>query len=146
MDMARLAEFVGNHWIMSSGLFIVSLLLIQDLYDTLTRKHKSTSPAAAVALLNDEDAVVIDVRDPQEYAKGHIENAIHVPFARLDEKIFELSIHKDKPVIVACQQGTRSAAACKKLVKAGFAQVHDLKGGILAWEDAKLPLITRKGK
>lgn len=143
MDITQLAEFISNHWIMSSGWFIVTLLLIQDVFETLTRKYKSTSPTGAVALMNQEDTLVLDVREPSEYAKGHIENAVSIPFAKLDQRLHELESHKNKPVIVACQQGTRSAAACNKLIKAGFSQVHYLKGGILAWEDAKLPL--RKG-
>lgn len=146
MDMERTIEFISNHWILSSGLFIVTLLLIQDFYDSITRTYKVVSPAAAVALLNDERTIVIDVREPHEYAKGHIENAMAIPLSRVDEKLYELESHKNSPVIVTCQQGTRSAHICKKLTKAGFTEVYDLKGGMLAWEDAKLPVTKKKGK
>lgn len=145
MDMERIGEFVGNHWILSSGWFVVSLLLLQDFFDLLTNKHKSITPTDAVALLNNEETLIIDVREPSEFASGHIVNAQNIMFAKLDDQLANLEDHKNKPVIVTCQQGTRSAAACKKLVKAGFTQVHDLRGGILAWEDAKLPL-TKKSK
>jgi rhodanese-related sulfurtransferase len=146
METERILEFISNHWILSSGLFIVTLLLIQDFFETLTRKYKTTTPTGAVALLNDDETIVIDVREPHEYAKGHIENARHISLGRLDEKLYELSPHKTTPIIVTCQQGTRSSHACKKLVKAGFTQVYDMKGGMLAWEDLKLPVTTKKKK
>ncbi len=146
MDIERTLEFVSNHWILSSGLFVVTLLLIQDLFDSITRKHKVITPTGAVALLNDERTIVIDVREPHEYAKGHIENSLAIPLARVDEKLYELQQYKDTPVIVTCQQGTRSAHVCKKLTKAGFTQVYDLKGGMLAWEDEKLPVTKKKTK
>ena len=146
MDMERTIEFVSNHWIMSSGLFVVSLLLVQDLFDAMTRKYKAISPAGAVALLNDERTIVVDVREPHEFAKGHIENARNISLGSLDEKIYELEPYKNSPIIIACQQGTRSKEACKKLVKQGFTQVYELSGGILSWEDQKLPVSRKKNK
>jgi len=144
MDMGRLIEFVSNHWIMSSGLFIVALLLIQDLFDIAFRKYKTISPAESVALLNDDRTILIDVREPQEFANGHIENARHIPFARLDEKFYELEPYKGSPIIVTCQQGTRSKEVCKKLIKRGFTQVYEMHGGMLAWQDMKLPIRKKK--
>ncbi|MBS1214830.1 MAG: rhodanese-like protein, partial [Proteobacteria bacterium] len=87
MDMERTLEFISNHWIMSSGLFVVTLLLIQDIFDSITRKYKVVTPAGAVTLLNDDQTIVIDVREPHEYAKGHIENALAISLARVDEKL-----------------------------------------------------------
>ena len=144
MDIDRIFEFVSNHWIMSSGLFVVTLLLIQDLFDSAFRKYKTTSPVGAVALLNDDRTILIDVREPHEFANGHIENARHIPYSRLDEKIYELERHKDSPIIVVCQTGTRSQPACKKLSKLGFTQVYEMKGGMLAWQDMKYPISKKK--
>lgn len=145
MNIERILEFAGNHWLLAAGLFIVILLLIQDLFDSLTRRYRTTTPTGAVALLNIDNSIIIDVRDTSEYSKGHIENALHIPLSSLDGKLYELEPHKQSPVIVTCQQGSRSAPACKKLHKAGFTQVYDMRGGMLAWEDAKLP-ISRKRK
>lgn len=145
MDIERTLQFISNHWLLSSGQFIVSLLLVQDFYDTLTRKYKTATPAAAVALLNQEGSIVIDVREPAEFAKGHIEGARHIPLVRVKEKFFELEPYKNSPILVYCQQGTRSKEACKQLAAEGFTQVYYLDGGILTWQDQKLPLV-RKGK
>lgn len=146
MEIERTIEFIGNHWILSSGLFIVSLLLVQDLFDSITRKYKTASPAVAVRLLNEENILVIDVRDPAEFAKGHIEGARTIPLPRLKEKLFELEPHKDAPILVCCQQGTLSKEACKQLAAAGFSQVYSLDGGLLTWQDQKLPLVRKSKK
>jgi rhodanese-related sulfurtransferase len=145
MNIEKVLEFVGNHWMLAAGLFIVTLLLVQDFFDSLTRRYRTTTPAGAVVLLNNDDTILIDVRESAEFAKGHIENALPIPLSSLDGKLYELEQYKQTPVIVTCQQGSRSSAACKKLHKAGFTQVYDMKGGMLAWEDAKLP-INRKRK
>ena len=146
MEIERTIQFISNHWMLSSGHFIVSLLLVQDLIDTATRKYKTASPAAAVALLNQDATVVIDVRDPADFAKGHIEGARQIALARLKEKLFELEAHKASPVLVYCQQGTHSKEACKQLAAAGFTQVYYLEGGVLTWQDQKLPLVRKNKK
>ncbi len=146
MEIERTVQFIGNHWILSSGYFIVSLLLIQDLFETITRKYKTATPANAVMLLNQENAIAIDVRDPDKYAQGHIEGARQISLLRLKEKLFELEPHKDSPILVYCQQGTHSKEACKQLIAAGFTQVYYLDGGILTWQDQKLPLVKRNKK
>jgi rhodanese-related sulfurtransferase len=146
MEIERTIQFIGNHWILSSGHFIVSLLLIQDLFDTVTRKYKTATPATAVALLNRDDTVVIDVREPADFAKGHIDGARAIALPRLKEKLFELEPHKNSPVLVYCQQGTLSKEACKQLTAAGFAQVYYLDGGLITWQDQKLPLVRKNKK
>ncbi len=141
--MDRIFEFIGNHWIMVAATVIVAILLLQDLVETLMRKHKLVTPAGAVALMNDEGSVVIDVRELHEFTDGHIENAVHIPLGKIEERLYELETHKNAPVIVTCQSGTRAPQACGKLAKAGFTDVYELQGGMVAWEEQKLP-ITRK--
>jgi rhodanese-related sulfurtransferase len=146
VTMDRLLEFIGNHWVMTSGLFIVTILLIQDFIETAFRKHKMVSPTEAVVLMNDENTAVVDVRDANEYAEGHIEGARNIPLAKIEERAFELQDYKQKPVIVTCQSGTRSPAASRKLSTLGFTQVFEMKGGILAWQDQKLPVTKKRNK
>ena len=141
----RLLEFIGNHWLMASALFIIIILLIQDLIDSALRKHKMPSPTEAVVLMNDDRTLIVDVREPNEFAEGHIEGAQNIPLAKLDERAAELESHKASPIIVTCQSGTRSSAAGKKLTALGFSQIHELKGGMFGWKDQNLP-ITKKRK
>ena len=140
----QLLEFVGNHWLMTSALFIVTLLLIQDILDTAFRKHKTLSPAEAVVLMNDDNTVVIDVREPNEFSEGHIEGARNIPLAKLTERAGELESHKQTPVIVTCQSGTRSMAAGKTLTQLGFTQIYEMKGGMFAWKDQNLPISKKR--
>ncbi len=99
------------------------------------------SVTEAVSLINRNNALVLDVRETTEFVTGHIVDAKHIPLAMLAERINELKKYKDKPILVHCQRGMRSAKACDILRKAEFTQVHHLQGGIEAWLSAKLPVI-----
>jgi rhodanese-related sulfurtransferase len=96
--------------------------------------------------MNSEDTVIVDVREEHEYNKGHIEDAINVPFGKFDENVKKLEAYKKSPLIVVCQTGTRSIPASKKLCKLGFGKVFNLTGGMQAWEDSKLPIKVKKKK
>lgn len=142
----RLLEFIAHHWVMASALFIVTILLVQDLLDSAFRKHKTLSPNEAVLLLNDDSTLLIDVRDADEFGGGHIKNARNIPIAKLEERAGELGTHKDTPILVTCQSGTRSLAAGKTLTKLGFTNVHEMKGGMFAWQDYGLPITKKRNK
>ena len=101
------------------------------------------SPQQATLLLNREDALVIDVREANEWSAGHIPNARHVPLAQLEKRLSELEKLKDRPLIINCQSGNRSEAACRTLKKHGFEKVYSLAGGIGAWKEAGLPVTTK---
>ena len=98
------------------------------------------NPAAATLLINREDAQVIDVREADEFAAGHLPEAKNVPLAKLADRISEIERFKDKPVIVCCASGMRSGRACGELRKLGFAKIHNLSGGIDAWVGAGYPV------
>jgi len=98
----------------------------------------SVSPQDATLLINRQDALVLDVRTPEEFGKGHILNARNVPLGQLEGRTGELQKHKAKPVIV-CEDGVRSGGAAA-LRKAGFDKVYTLAGGISAWQQAGLPV------
>jgi len=95
----------------------------------------------AINLINRNHALVLDVRNDAEFAGGHIVDAKHIPLDKLAERLTELNKYKDKPILVNCQRGARSAKACDILRKAGFTQVNNLQGGLDAWLAAKLPVL-----
>ena len=144
--MDRYIEFVLNHWMLFIGLVVVTILLIQEMFDSAFRKFATISPVLAVTQMNSEDTVIVDVREEHEFNKGHIENAINAPFGKFDENVIKLEAYKKSPVIVVCQTGTRSLPASKKLCKLGFEKVFNLTGGMQAWEDSKLPIKVKKKK
>jgi len=94
----------------------------------------------ATQLMNREDALVIDVRDAAEYAKGHILGAKSVPLADLARRTGDLEKHKAKAVIVHCANGNRAGSAAGTLRQHGFTRVHTLVGGYAAWQQAGLPV------
>lgn len=98
------------------------------------------SPAEAVLLINRENALVLDVREEGEFAAGHIPDAKNIPLAKLTERASELRKYQQKPLLVNCQGGVRSANACGQLKKAGFTRLYNLRGGLAAWNEAKLPV------
>ncbi|MEJ0046529.1 MAG: rhodanese-like domain-containing protein [Rhodospirillales bacterium] len=98
------------------------------------------STLQATQLINQKDALVLDVRSTDEYARGHILNARNVPASQLAGRLGELEKFKSRPLIVSCQSGTASAAACAALRNAGFSEVFLLSGGVAAWEQAGLPV------
>jgi rhodanese-related sulfurtransferase len=100
----------------------------------------AVSTTEATQLINREDALMVDVRDQDAYAKGHILNARSVPMSQIVARSQELSSHKQKPLIVYCDSGSRSIAAAAIFRKQGFARVQSLNGGLQAWQQAGLPV------
>src|SRR5262245_26054706 len=98
------------------------------------------STLEATQLMNREDALVIDVRDTDAYAKGHILGAKSIPLADLARRAADLEKHKSKPVIISDQSGDRAAGAASTLRQSGFSRVHPLNGGFAAWQQAGLPV------
>lgn len=102
---------------------------------------KQVGPQEAVMLFNHEDALVLDVREQSEWRDGHIAQARHIPLGKLAEQMGGLDKYKDKPIVVVCRSGSRSGHACGQLKKAGFQKLHNLAGGMMAWEQAGLPRV-----
>jgi rhodanese-related sulfurtransferase len=93
----------------------------------------------ATRLINDANAVVVDVREPAEFNAGHLPNARNIPLKDLDKRSGDLPA--GKPVIVVCASGQRSARAAATLRKTGRDQVFCLDGGLQAWQQAGLPVL-----
>ncbi len=139
--MEQFIEFAGNHTSLFLGFSVVSGLLVWSLLGDQITGITSLLPQEATLLINHEDAVILDVREAKEYAQGHVLNSVHIPLSTLSDKMDRLKKHKDRPIIASCMSGGRSGQACRILKKEGFEKVHNLKGGIVAWQNANLPLI-----
>ena len=123
------------------AVFLVSgLMLLWPLLQKAATGAKEVSVPQAVQLINRRDALVLDVRDAAEFQSGHIPNARHIPAGEMEKRLKEIEKLKQRPVIVACRSGARAAATCALLRKQGFAEVFALKGGILGWQQANMPL------
>lgn len=91
----------------------------------------------AARLIDQQNAMVIDVRTEAEYATGRIPNARHVSLRSLPAHISGLEKYKDRPIVVSCRTGSRSRSAVAYLVENGFEEVYNLKGGLIAWVRAR---------
>jgi rhodanese-related sulfurtransferase len=98
------------------------------------------SPANAVALINREKAVVVDVSDAQEFGAGHIANAKNVPLDQLEAQLPSVVKNKALPLILVCAQGQRSQRAVAVAKKLGYTNVQALAGGMKGWRAASMPL------
>lgn len=100
----------------------------------------SVNTLQATQLMNRENALVLDVREPAAYAAGHILGAKNLPLGELEKRAGELDKHKKKAVIVTCDTGMSSSRAVKVLKARGFENVVNLSGGFRAWLQASLPV------
>lgn len=142
----RLIEFILNHYMLALALAVVTYLLIQEFFDSAFKKFGFVSPLSAVTKMNESNTVVIDVRENDEFNKGHIEGAINLPLSKIKDHTTSLDAYKDNQVLVVCQEGMRSSSAGKIITKAGLKNVFVVTGGMQAWqEDYKLPIkVNRK--
>jgi rhodanese-related sulfurtransferase len=139
--MDQILEFAGNHTLLVGALFVSFFALI---FTELRRKAMGLTniePTEAVKLIN-ADATVIDIRSAEAFARGHIVNAKNIPASELDVNLDK--IKKFKSVIAVCDAGFSSHQAVNTLRKAGLESVYGLRGGINAWTQANLPLVTGK--
>lgn len=98
------------------------------------------TPDDAAGLINNGEALLLDVREDDEWQAGHSPAAAHMPLGQLEPT----AVSKDRPVITICRSGARSAKAAAALAAAGH-QVSNLEGGMKAWSAAGLPILTDDG-
>lgn len=131
-------QFIVENWILILVAFASGAMLVWPMV-TKGGVGASVSTADAVRLINQEKAVLIDVREPAEFASGHAAGARNVPLASLDGAK-GLPSNKSVPLVLVCASGARSSRAVAQLRKAGYEKVHSLSGGTSAWREASLPI------
>ena len=140
VTFAELVAFAGRNPLLSTALAGLTVAIFWTETMRLLRGGQSLAPAALTALVNREDALVLDVRTAGDFEKGHIPGAKHLPLAQVEPEQKLLASARSRPVVLVCQRGQGASAAAGKLRKAGFARVHELEGGIDGWQQAGLPL------
>lgn len=131
------------------NLVLIAIVLISGgllLWPTLMRGGRGgVSAAEATQLINRRNAVVIDLRSADDFAKGHLPSARHLEFAELQAKVAQFVKNKSNPVLLVCQTGQQSHKAERLVKDAGFAEVHVLDGGVNAWQQAGMPVVKQGG-
>lgn len=131
----------------NNNIFILGVTVVSGLMLALPTLRKgrpgaSISTTEAIQMVNQRQAVWVDVRSPEQFQAGHIVQARNLPLADLEQKAG--SLPKNKPLVIICDQGRDSARAAAKLRAQGFSEVAPMEGGMRAWATAGMP-VTQKG-
>ena len=142
MNSNSITHFVINNWYLFLALVVIVYLLLAEPLRRLMYGIQSLPPGQAVQLINHHAAIIVDVRDPQEFQTGHIRKALNLPLSDFSKRVSELEKYKDKSIVLYCGTGQRSARAATFLRKHGFGSVHNLAGGLGRWRTENLPVTT----
>lgn len=140
MTLDTLLAFAGRHELLSLGLVGLTLAIVGNEVVHLFRGFKGLRPAELTALMNRDNALVVDLQPSADFEKGHIPGSKNVQVSQFDPENKLLASAKSLPVVTVCRSGQASTDAAKRLKKAGFERVYVLDGGLAAWQQADLPL------
>lgn len=140
--MEKIPEFIANHLFLFSLLASITMLLLWNFFGDIRSMVKQITPAEMVHFMNNDGAMIYDIRNQSDYEQGYILNAKNVPIDSLPN---EIDIMKksatQNPVILYCNDGMKSKKESKLLISADINQLYVLKGGLHAWRNANLPTI-----
>ncbi|CAH6636320.1 MULTISPECIES: rhodanese-like domain-containing protein [Pseudocitrobacter] len=143
--MQEIMQFVSRHPVLSIAWIALLVAVLFTTFKGLASKVKVITRGEATRLINKEDAVVVDLRQRDDFRKGHIAGSVNLLPAEVKaNNVGELDKHKNKPVIVTDASGMQAQESANALLKAGFEQVYVLKEGIAGWSGENLPLVRGK--
>lgn len=131
-------EFLTQQWQLAAALLVCVMLLA---FHESRRGGQKITTNQLVAMVNRQQAAVVDLREPAEFRKGHIVDAINIPSTKVTERWAELEALREKPLILVCKLGQHSSAVGKQLIAKGFDKVFRLGGGISEWQASQLPVV-----
>lgn len=129
--------FISEQWM------LVSVLVALAYAYAWTEKQKggvTISHHQLTRLVNDGNAVVVDLRDAAEFKAGHVVDALNIPHAKLSDRIAELTSHQSKTIVLVDKMGHHAGAAGRVLKAKGF-EVNRLEGGMTDWQTNNLPVV-----
>ena len=131
-------QFLQSELLLTGTLFALIILLIVNIYSEKYRKYQVVDTNGAVSLMDDDELIIIDVREEKERKAGFLSNDLNIPMGQVKAKMD--SLDKSKNILVYCKSGTRSDRIADILSKNDFQKVSSLKGGFNAWLKADLPI------
>ncbi len=137
MMVAHLIEFATNHYLLTGAFVILLGLLIAT---ELSKGGRSLSTGELTALVNRDEAIVIDVRAKKEFTSGHIVGSVNFPQDKILTRTAELEKFKPKTLIIVDAAGQHAGHTARELLKSGF-NAAKLSGGISSWRGDNLPLV-----
>ncbi|AUG98682.1 rhodanese-like domain-containing protein [Pectobacteriaceae bacterium CE70] len=143
--MQDIMPFISKHSILVLAWVGLLVAVIVLTVKSSLSKVKEVVRGEAIQLINKEDAIVVDIRNRDDYRRGHIANAINlIPNDIKSGNLGELEKHKSQPIIVVCANGLSSRESAENLLKAGFVRAMTLKDGLTGWSGENLPLVRGK--
>ena len=131
-------QFLQSELLLTGTLFALIVLLIVNIYSEKYRKYQVVDTNGAVSLMDDDELIILDVREEKERSVGFLSNDLNIPMGQVKAKMD--SLDKSKNILVYCKSGTRSDRIADILSKNDFQKVSSLKGGFNAWLKADLPI------
>ena len=131
-------QFLQGELLLTGTLFALIILLIVNIYSEKYRKYQVVDTNGAVSLMDDDELIILDVREEKERNAGFLSNDLNIPMGQVKAKMD--SLDKSKNILVYCKSGTRSDRIADILSKNDFQKVSSLKGGFNAWLKAELPI------
>jgi len=131
-------QFLQGELLLTGTLFALIILLIVNIYSEKYRKYQVVDTNGAVSLMDDDELIILDVREEKERNAGFLTNDLNIPMGQVKAKMD--SLDKSKNILVYCKSGTRSDRIADILSKNDFQKVSSLKGGFNAWLKADLPI------
>lgn len=138
--MQQLIEFAMNHWILVSILLVLLGLILYTELTGISSNLRLLSPQQLVIFMNQQTPIVVDVRLPEEYKKGHILGALNFPLEDFSTHLKKISGNRDKAAVIYGFDPSKLNPAIKALRQEGFKELLGIKGGIQQWQVEGLPL------
>jgi rhodanese-related sulfurtransferase len=135
-----LVAFVEKNWMLFATLVASGGMLIWPLLNGRLSRGRGIGTLGATQLMNSQNPLLLDLREPKEIEGGKLPNAVHLPLSQLASRGAELAKYTSRPVIAYCDRGQRGGSAAGALAKLGFKDIYHLQGGFKAWKDAGLPV------
>ena len=132
--------FLIDYWYFSLPLFLFIFLFA---YSEMNKGGKKIEPNELTTLINRENAILVDLRNKEDFDAGHIMSALNYPHQDFENQMHELDRYKERPIILVCDMGRNSANIGEKLKKADFKNTFRLNGGMMTWTQENLPVVQK---
>ncbi|GAB1255744.1 rhodanese-like domain-containing protein [Aurantivibrio plasticivorans] len=129
--------FISEQYILVG---VLLALIYTFVWNEKRRGGKTVSTHELTRMMNNDEAILVDVRDPSDYKTGHIVNALNIPFNKINDRWQELEPHKAKTIILVDKMGQHTGGVGNTLRGKDF-QVNRLSGGMSEWEAQNLPVV-----
>ena len=103
--------------------------------------YREVTSNQAADLIKNEQPIILDVRTPNEYKRGHLHDSVLIPVQELQQRSKELGVHKNREILIYCATGNRSTVASKILIDNGFKHIVNMRGGIYDWSKKNYPVV-----